>query len=104
MYSFRRINKTSNNTHDQRACKAVSVFEPNLNRAAVGDCQSTAIGDGDFSSLEFFEVQLNRDVLGQAKMDGARVNKTVDIDWLEVGANRIGKPKRASDDAHWVLS
>jgi hypothetical protein len=37
-------------------------------------------------------------------MDGAGVNKTVDVNWLKVGPNRIEKPKRASDDAHRVIS
>jgi hypothetical protein len=90
--------------HDQRAGEAASIFELDSNRPAIGYGNAAPIGDGDFAPLEFFEVQLNRDVLGQAEMDGAGVNKTVDVNRLKFGPNRIGKPKRASDDAHWVLS
>jgi hypothetical protein len=82
----------------------VSVLEPNLNRSAIRHHQATAVRNGDFASFQLFEVELDRDVLWQAKMDGASVNKTVDVNGLKVGPNRIGKPKAAADDAHRVVS
>lgn len=91
-------NTTSPQNH--RPSEAATILESDLNRADVGNRSPAPIRKDDLPLLKGLDLQLNRQVLWNTKVDSPRIRQRRDLNRMEVRAGRIQQLDAPANQPH----
>ena len=69
--------------------EAATILESDLDGPDIGNRSPTAIRQDDLPLLKGLDLQLNRKVLWNTKVDSPRIPQSRDLNWMEVWAGGI---------------